>query len=140
MTPRRKVTRWNEGEGVRNVRRPTKNMAAPTSTQIPAASPTIHPYRRGAACGASSISNRQSPIACSRCFGSFCKQDCSRRRTFIGTRSQSGSFVTTAARTSVIVSPGNACRPVNISYSTTPNAQMSARRSTACPRACSGAM
>ena len=37
-------------------------------------------------------------------------------------------------------SPSNARRPVSISYSTTPNAQTSARRSTALPRACSGAM
>ena len=33
-----------------------------------------------------------------------------------------------------------AIRPVSISYSTQPNAQMSVRLSTACPRACSGLM
>ena len=38
------------------------------------------------------------------------------------------------------VSPSNARRPVSISKRTTPNAQMSARLSTARPRACSGAM
>ena len=37
------------------------------------------------------------------------------------------------------VSPPNSRRPVSISYSTTPNAQMSARLSAVRPRACSGA-
>jgi len=36
------------------------------------------------------------------------------------------------------VGPPKSARPVSISYSTTPNAQMSARRSTLWPRACSG--
>ncbi len=36
--------------------------------------------------------------------------------------------------------PRNAVRPVSISYSTQPNAQMSVRLSTVCPRACSGLM
>ena len=37
-------------------------------------------------------------------------------------------------------SPRNNRRPASISYSTTPNAQMSARLSTGLPFACSGAM
>jgi hypothetical protein len=45
-----------------------------------------------------------------------------------------------AASVSVIVSPANALRPLSISYSTQPNAQMSVRLSTARPRACSGLM
>ena len=39
-----------------------------------------------------------------------------------------------------IVARANAGRPVSTSYSTQPNAQMSVRLSTACPRACSGLM
>ncbi len=76
MMPRRKVTRWNEGEGARDVRRPTTNMPRQPA-QTPAASAIIRPVspRRGI-CGASSISSRQSPIACSRCFGSFCRHGC----------------------------------------------------------------
>jgi hypothetical protein len=53
---------------------------------------------------------------------------------------QSGSAVSTAARTSVTVFPRNSPPPVSISYNTTPKAQMSARRSTGFPLACSGAM
>ena len=53
---------------------------------------------------------------------------------------QSGSRSMIAATVSVTVSPGNARRPVSISYSTQPNAQMSVRLSTALPRACSGDM
>ena len=45
-----------------------------------------------------------------------------------------------AAIVSETVSPENTLRPVSISYSTQPNAQMSARLSTALPRACSGLM
>ena len=40
----------------------------------------------------------------------------------------------------VMVSPANRRSPVSISHSTTPNAQRSARLSTALPRACSGDM
>ena len=46
----------------------------------------------------------------------------------------------TAASVSETVSPSNALRPESISYSTAPNAQMSARLSTDRPRACSGDM
>ena len=47
-----------------------------------------------------------------------------------GSASRSGVFVSTAASVSEIVSPSNSRRPVSISKSTTPNAQMSARLST----------
>ena len=50
-----------------------------------------------------------------------------------GSAVQSGSARTTAARTSVASSPGKVCFPVSISNSTTPNAQMSARRSAGRP-------
>ena len=53
---------------------------------------------------------------------------------------QSGSRSRIAAIVSETVSPRNAGRPVSISYSTQPNAQMSVRLSTAFPRACSGLM
>ena len=57
-----------------------------------------------------------------------------------GSALQSGFFVNSSASVSVVPSPSNRRRPVNISYSTHPNAQMSVRLSTACPRACSGLM
>ena len=87
---------------------------------------------------------RASPMSRNRCFGSFCKQRCKRTRTRIGVAAgscdQSGSSLITAASVSVTDSPRNAILPVSISYSTQPNAQMSARRSTALPFACSGDM
>ena len=52
----------------------------------------------------------------------------------------SGSRVSTAASTSDIVSPSKSLCPVIISHSNAPRPQMSARRSTTLPRACSGAM
>ena len=51
---------------------------------------------------------------------------------------QSGSRPRMAAMVSEIVSPANAFRPVIISYSRQPKAQMSVRLSTIFPRACSG--
>ena len=57
-----------------------------------------------------------------------------------GSARQSGSRSRIAATVSDTVSPANARRPVNISYSTHPNAQMSVRLSTGWPRACSGLM
>jgi hypothetical protein len=48
--------------------------------------------------------------------------------------------VSTAAIVSDIVSPSNSRRPVAISVTTTPKAQMSVRTSTGRPRACSGDM
>ena len=57
-----------------------------------------------------------------------------------GNAVQSGSLLMTATSTSVTSSPWKARRPVSISFSTHPNAQMSARLSMAFPRACSGDM
>ena len=55
-----------------------------------------------------------------------------------GKADHSGSRSRIAAIVSERVSPANATRPVSISYSTQPNAQMSVRLSTGLPRACSG--
>ncbi len=63
-----------------------------------------------------------------------------RRGTSAGSLSTSGFVWTMAPRTSVTVSPSKALRPPSISNSTHPKAQMSARRSTGLPRACSGLM
>ena len=57
-----------------------------------------------------------------------------------GSARQSGSRSRIAAIVSEIVAPRKASRPVNISYRTHPNAQMSVRLSTGFPRACSGLM
>ena len=58
--------------------------------------------------------------------------------TATGNALHSGSRSRMPEIVSDTVSPGNAGLPVSISYSTQPNAQMSARRSTGFPRACSG--
>ena len=63
-----------------------------------------------------------------------------RRRGRSGSADQSGSRSRILAIESEIVSPAKATRPVTISYSTHPKAQMSVRRSTPSPRACSGLM
>ena len=72
------------------------------------------------------------------------RQRCSTRRIGSGMSGgsafQSGSFVSVAAMTSDSVSPSNGVRPVSIANRTQPNAQMSVRLSTSCPRACSGLM
>ena len=57
-----------------------------------------------------------------------------------GSVAQSGSFSRMPATMSERVLPSKARRPVSISNSTQPNAQMSVRRSTGAPRACSGLM
>ena len=57
-----------------------------------------------------------------------------------GNACQFGSVFSTDASTSEISSPSNARRPLSISNTTTPKAQMSARLSTVLPRACSGLM
>ena len=57
-----------------------------------------------------------------------------------GSRLQSGSTVSTAAKASVVDGPLNNRCPTSISYSTQPKAQMSDRWSTTWPRACSGLM
>ena len=92
----------------------------------------------------SSSEMRASPMSRSRCLGSFCRQRCNSTRTRSGVAAgssvQSGSARSTVASVSVTDSPRNAIWPVSISYSTHPNAQMSARRSTGLPFACSGDM
>ena len=76
-----------------------------------------------------------SPMACRRCVGSLRRQCCKRSTIFGGVvaamRLQSGSSLSTAARTCDAVFPSNCWRPVSISATTTPNAQMSARQPTA---------
>jgi hypothetical protein len=93
---------------------------------------------------APSIASRMSPMACTRCLGSFCRQRLRYPRSagdsIAGSLVQSGSRSMTRASVSETLSPSNARVPVSISYSTQPNAQMSARRSTGLPRACSGLM
>src|SRR5262249_33088369 len=90
---------------------------------------------------ASSSAKGASAISCKRCLGSFWRQR-RRRNTAGGARSvgsspQSGSLFRTEAKTSVMVSPSNACLPVIASNITHPNAQMSLRLSGCRPRACS---
>ncbi len=92
----------------------------------------------------SSITMRASPMACKRCFGSFFRQRWRRARTgfgvVAGSRFQSGSALMISASVSVTLSPLNAMVPANISKRTHPKPQMSARRSTGRPFACSGGM
>ena len=57
-----------------------------------------------------------------------------------GSASKSMPCLKTAASVSEIVSPLKSFLPVSISQSTTPNAQISERRSAVLPRACSGLM
>src|SRR6185436_5191737 len=91
---------------------------------------------------ASRISSRATPMSDSRSFRSLVRHRLNRRCTDdgvdAGSVGQSGSPRTTAARISVMLSPGNAIFPVSISKSTQPNAQMSVRLSTGFPFACSG--
>ncbi len=127
--------------------------AAPTSTQGNREGCGTTASVAGSALGASSSTSppsarsmrmRASPMSRSRLRGSFSRQRRSRRCSIggvvAGTAFQSGSSLSTAASVSETVSPGNASVPVSISNSTPPKAQMSARLSTAWPRACSGAM
>jgi len=87
---------------------------------------------------------RASPMAWRRMRGSFVKQRRNNSRTAAGVpdgnASKLGSFVMTNASVSEAVSPANRRWPVSISNNTTPNAQISARRSTGFPLACSGDM
>ena len=64
----------------------------------------------------------------------------SRGGVVIGSASIDGLSFSTEARVSETSSPLKARLPVNISYNTTPKAQMSARLSTGLPFACSGDM
>ena len=83
-------------------------------------------------------------MSCRRFFGFRSRQRASKRRTsqgaVAGRAFQSTSCFSTLARTSLTVSPSKSFRPVSISNSTTPKAQMSARLSRGLPRACSGLM
>ena len=126
----------------------TKANPPSASASIAAAASAMTPIRgRGAGigaagkgCEASSSSCHASPISRSRRLGSFSRQRFSRRCTLGGIPSHFGSSLSTVASVSVMSSPSNNRRPVSISYSTTPKAQMSARLSTTFPRACSGDM
>ena len=126
---------------------------APTSATMAVA--TIGTARPRARCGAAgipassvawaaSISRRASPASASRRFRSFSRHRRSKRLIEAGvspgSTAQSGSPRTTAAIVSVTSSQPKARRPVSISNTRQPNAQISARLSTACPRACSGAI
>ena len=103
-----------------------------------------YPWPEPSKCCVSVSSSRASPIHCSRFLGSLSRQRASSLRTgggvSGGSASRSGGSLSTEARTSDTVSPSKSLRPVSISHSTTPKAQMSARRSTFLPRACSGDM
>ena len=85
---------------------------------------------------------RASPMACSRIFTSRSRQRFN--KCLIETGVAEGSFpksispLITSANISEAVPPVKSCCPVNISNSTTPNDQMSARLSTGLPGACSG--
>ena len=98
----------------------------------------------GAASSRSPSSSRASPMCCRRVFGSRLKHRRSTRRTPAGVSLGSAFHLTSARRTaasvSETVSPLKSFRPESVSWSTTPNAQISARRSTGLPRACSGLM
>ena len=87
---------------------------------------------------------RASPMSLNREPGSRCRQRSSNRRiargVSAGNAPQSSSLRITAASVSEIVSPSNSRRPASISNSKTPNDQISARRSTVLPLACSGLM
>jgi hypothetical protein len=92
----------------------------------------------------SSSTIRASAMSCSRFFGLRSRQRRSSRRIAGGTpaaaRRGRSRRISTPASVSGTESPANSRRPVSISKSTTPNAQMSARLSTALPFACSGLM
>ena len=107
------------------------NTAAPTRDQG---------RRTGAVSGTASSSGIASRMSRRRCFGCFIRQRRKRGCALAGIRFQSGSPFSTAARMSDVVSLWNGRFPVSISNSTQLKAQMSARLSTAAPRACSGLM
>ena len=91
-----------------------------------------------------SSSRRASPMSRKRAFGFFTRHWRSSARTRAGVPSgsalHSGSRSSTRATVAENPSPPNVCRPLRHSYSTHPNDQMSVRRSTTCPSACSGLM
>ncbi len=116
----------------------------------PARAPGPGEADRAASSGASlpastsSMTSRASPTSRSRSFASRARQRRSSPRmrggVAAGSVAHPGSALSTAASTSLTVSPSKSLSPVSISHSTTPKAQMSARLSTGLPLACSGAM
>ena len=120
------------------------SVATAQGTKADARRGGVMPGTAGATSSSSASSIRASAMSCSRCFGSFCRQRPRSRRTRGGTpagrAAKSGAVFRTAASRSETVSPSKSRRPVSISKRTTPKAQMSARLSTALPRACSGDM
>jgi hypothetical protein len=116
----------------------TKTAAAAIMAQGPRITITV--WVSAAVSGCCSMI-RASPMACKRCRRSFCKHCRSSLRTAAGVSGgsafQSGSNFSTEASVSETDSPLKASLPVSISYSTTPNDQMSARRSASRPCACS---
>jgi hypothetical protein len=141
------ANRVNGRAGTFSVRGPIRPRASPAS--IASAPPTTaahghhsRPFPPAASAGTvvdspgpSAI--RASPMSRSRLRGFRSRHRPKRPRTLAGTaagrESQGMSCRTTAASTSVTVSPSKSRRPVSISNTTTPKAQMSARRSTALP-------
>ena len=131
---------------------PTKNMRIEAPIPITVGA-TIHLPKvaflaarvsepRGWLSNAPCIARRTSPMSRSRSFGSFSRQRHSTVLMAGGTSSDSvltltSDFITDAS-VSDTSSPWKARRPVSISNSTHPNAQMSVRLSTVFPRACSG--
>ncbi len=94
--------------------------------------------------GGCSSTMRASPMSRSRRRTSRSRHRSSSARRYggvaAGSASHGGSSRMTAAMISVADVPSNTRRPDSISNRTTPNDQISARRSTARPRACSGDM
>ena len=141
-----------EGAAAMRVATTTATAVETARTATPQASRAERELRRTPAsgCGCSSsrnaceISMRTSAKSWRRSRGSRSRQRRRRRRAAggvaAGRRSHATSLRSTAASTSDVVSPRKSRVPVSISNRMTPNAQMSVRRSTACPRACSGDM
>jgi hypothetical protein len=117
---------------------PSRSHGARTPQRLRAVRPAWRSY------STSERMRRASAASCSRYFGSRCRQRLISRRSSSGVSrgscTQWTSCRSTAASVSVVVSPRNGRSPTSISKITTPSAQMSARASTASPRACSGAM
>ena len=97
-----------------------------------------------AASEGSVITNSATDMSDMRSRRSFARQRWINIRTCEGTSAgsafHSGALFSTFASVSGRSSPAKARRPVNISYRTAPNAQMSDRLSAGLPRACSGAI
>ena len=113
------------GEGRRALPQPRTGRSARPAVGAPANS------------NAPSSTRRRSPMSRTRCLGSFARHrrrnDARSAGTSPGSASHTGSRCSTSAKVSGTSSPSKGRRPVSISYSTQPNAQMSARLSTAGP-------